>query len=80
MPSPLTVCMGIDQTRSINFGLESIVTVPCSEIGELGAIVGWIQAQAVGTTRKRETPAAFATGVSVSVVAGIGFEPMTFRL
>jgi DNA invertase Pin-like site-specific DNA recombinase len=39
--------------------------------GELGTILGWIEAQAVGKTRKRETPAAFATGVSVSVVAGI---------
>jgi site-specific DNA recombinase len=48
--------------------------------GELGTILGWIEAQAVEKTRKRETPAAFATGVSVSVVAGIGFEPMTFRL
>jgi site-specific DNA recombinase len=48
--------------------------------GELGTILGWIEAQAVGKARKRETPAAFATGVSASVVAGIGFEPMTFRL
>ena len=48
--------------------------------GELGTILGWITAQAVGKPRKRETSAAFATGVSVSVVAGIGFEPMTFRL
>jgi hypothetical protein len=31
-------------------------------------------------TRKRETPAAFATGVSVILVAGTGFEPVTFRL
>ena len=38
--------------------------------GELGTILGWIEAQALGKTRKRETPAAFATGVSVSVVAG----------
>ena len=38
--------------------------------GELGTILGWIEAQAIGKTRKRETPAAFATGVSVSVVAG----------
>src|ERR1700722_9237177 len=45
--------------------------------GELGTILGWIAAQAVGKTRKRDTPAAFATGVSVSVVAGIGFEPMS---
>ena len=48
--------------------------------GELGTILGWIAAQAVGKTRKRETPAAFATGVSESVVAGTGFEPVTFRL
>ena len=48
--------------------------------GELGTILGWTAAQAVGKTRKRETPAAFATGVSVSVVAGTGFEPVTFRL
>src|SRR5216684_1668207 len=46
--------------------------------GELGTILGWIEAQAVEKTRKRETPAAFATGVSVSVVAGTGFEPVTF--
>jgi hypothetical protein len=38
--------------------------------GELGTILSWIEAQAVEKTRKRETPAAFATGVSVSVVAG----------
>src|SRR5882724_6044862 len=48
--------------------------------GELGTILGWIEAQAVEKTRKRDTPAAFTTGVSVSVVAGIGFEPMIFRL
>ncbi|MGO4716042.1 DNA resolvase [Bradyrhizobium sp. 2TAF24] len=43
--------------------------------GELGTILGWIEAQVIGKTRKRETPAAFAAGVSVSVVAGTGFEP-----
>lgn len=47
--------------------------------GESGTILAWIEAQAVGKARKRETPAAFATGVSVSVVAGTGFEPETFR-
>ena len=48
--------------------------------GELGTILGWIEAPAGEKTWKRETPAAFATGVSVSVVAGTGFEPVTFRL
>jgi site-specific DNA recombinase len=38
--------------------------------GELGTILGWIDAQALAKTQKRETPAASATGVSVSVVAG----------
>jgi site-specific DNA recombinase len=38
--------------------------------GELGTILGWIEAQAVGKPRKRETPAAFATGVSVSWLRG----------
>ena len=48
--------------------------------GELGTILSWIGAQAVEKTRKRETPAASATGVSVSLVAGTGFEPVTFTL
>jgi site-specific DNA recombinase len=38
--------------------------------GELGTILGWIDAQVLAKTQKRETPAASATGVSVSVVAG----------
>jgi hypothetical protein len=48
--------------------------------GELSTILGWIEAQTIGKATKRETPAAFATGVSVSLVAGTGFEPVTFRL
>ena len=48
--------------------------------GELSTILGWIEAQSIGKATKRETPAAFATGVSVSLVAGTGFEPVTFRL
>lgn len=40
--------------------------------GELGTILGWIEAQVIGKTRKRDTPAAFAAGVSR---AGTGFEP-----
>src|SRR5208337_1065038 len=41
--------------------------------GDLGAILEW-------TDQKRNTPGAFASGVSVSVVAGAGFEPAAFRL
>ena len=47
--------------------------------GELGTILNWIERQAIGEVTKKNAPAAFTTGVSVSVVAGIGFEPMTFR-
>ena len=36
--------------------------------GELGTILGWIETQATEKTRKRDAPAAFAEGVSVSVV------------
>ena len=48
--------------------------------GDLGTILAWIEAQATGKTTQTKTPAALATGVSVSVVAGAGFEPATFRL
>ena len=41
--------------------------------GDLGTILEW-------TTRQQKTPGACASGVSVSVVAGAGFEPATFRL
>ena len=48
--------------------------------GELGTILNWIERQAVGKTAKKNTPGAGLMGVSVSVVAGAGFEPATFRL
>ncbi len=41
--------------------------------GDLGTILEW-------TAQKKNTPGAFTSGVSVSVVAGTGFEPVTFRL
>jgi hypothetical protein len=41
--------------------------------GELGTILEW-------TAQMQKTPGACASGVSVSVVAGAGFEPATFRL
>jgi site-specific DNA recombinase len=49
--------------------------------GELGTILSWTAGRGNDTGAQTKTPAASsATGVSVSVVAGIGFEPMTFRL
>ena len=43
--------------------------------GEVGAILEWMGSQAL--KNKTDTP---SSGVSVSVVAGVGFEPTTFRL
>jgi len=48
--------------------------------GELGTILHWAQRQAIGRPTITNTPEAKATVVSVSVVAGAGFEPTTFRL
>ena len=49
--------------------------------GEFGTILEWLERRE--STKNDTTPAAFASGVSgmsVSVVAGVGFEPTTFRL
>ncbi|MCW2247771.1 DNA invertase Pin-like site-specific DNA recombinase [Azospirillum fermentarium] len=48
--------------------------------GELGTILNWTERQAIGKAVKTTKPAADATGLSLSVVAGRGFEPTTFRL
>ena len=48
--------------------------------GELGTILNWTERQAIGKAVKTTKPAADATGLSLSVVAGAGFEPTTFRL
>jgi site-specific DNA recombinase len=61
--------------------IERITLTPGAKRGEiaatlhdeLGTILEW-------TAQKQNTPGAFASGVSVSVVAGVGFEPTTFRL
>ncbi|PJO50036.1 recombinase family protein [Brucella pituitosa] len=68
--------------------IEKISLTPGSERGEiyatlhgeLGTILNWTERQAIGKTTKTKKPAAGATGVSVSVVAGAGFEPAAFRL
>jgi site-specific DNA recombinase len=48
--------------------------------GELGTILNWTERQAIGKAAKTTKPAAGATGLSLSVVAGAGFEPAAFRL
>ena len=48
--------------------------------GELGTILNWAKQQAIGKTTKTNAPGGNLTGVSVSVVAGAGFEPAAFRL
>ena len=49
--------------------------------GEFGAILEWVAAREAKESRHDKTPSADALGVlSVSVVAGTGFEPVTFRL
>ncbi len=48
--------------------------------GELGAILAWLERQGVGKASKQNTPGLLGSGVLVSVGAGTGFEPVTFRL
>ena len=48
--------------------------------GELGQILAWTERQALGKASKTNTPGGTSSGVLVSVVAGAGFEPATFRL
>ncbi|MDH7789035.1 site-specific DNA recombinase [Ochrobactrum sp. 19YEA23] len=48
--------------------------------GELSTILNWIERQTAEKAQKTKTPGAGLTGVSVSVVAGAGFEPAAFRL
>ncbi|GAA0611077.1 hypothetical protein GCM10008943_28320 [Paenochrobactrum glaciei] len=48
--------------------------------GELGTILNWTERQAIGKATKRNTSGGDLTGVSLSVVAGAGFEPAAFRL
>ncbi|MBT1159632.1 recombinase family protein [Aminobacter anthyllidis] len=67
--------------------IEKIVLTPGAKrgeidatlYGELGTILNWTKRQVVGPANKN-TPGAGLTGVSLSMVAGTGFEPVTFRL
>ncbi len=68
--------------------IEKIVLTPGPERGEiyatlhgeLGTILNWTERQAIGKATKTNTPGGDLTGVSLSVVAGAGFEPAAFRL
>lgn len=67
--------------------IEKIVLTPGPERGEtyatlhgdLATILEWTEWQAIGKSGKTTKPAAAATGLSLSVVAGAGFEPTAFR-
>ncbi|KAB2678460.1 recombinase family protein [Brucella tritici] len=68
--------------------IEKIVLTPGPERGELyatlhgelGTILNWTEFQTIGKAAKTTKPTAYATGLSLSVVAGAGFEPAAFRL
>ena len=70
-----------EAAEAIRSLVERITLMPGAERGQIdatlhgdfGEILRW-------TAQKQKTPGAFASGVSVSVVAGAGFEPATFRL
>ena len=48
--------------------------------GDLATILEWTERQAVGKATKNKTPGGVRAGVLESLVAGVGFEPTTFRL
>jgi site-specific DNA recombinase len=66
--------------------IEKVVLTPGSKRGEMhatlygefGVILDWLDERP--KTLNDNTPGAFATGVSLSLGAGVGFEPTTFRL
>ena len=70
-----------EAAEAIRSLIERITLTPGAERGQIdatlhgdfGTILRW-------TAHQQKTPGAGASGVSVSVVAGAGFEPATFRL
>ena len=61
--------------------IETITLTPGPKRGQLNAtLCGDLATILEWTAQKQNTPGAFASGVSVSVVAGAGFEPAAFRL
>ena len=78
----------LEAAEALRLLIEKIVLTPGPQRGEIHAtlhgelatILEWTQRQATGKIAKNKTPAAKATGVSESVVAGARFELTTFRL
>jgi len=68
--------------------IEKIVLTPGPERGEtfatlhgdLATILDWTERQAIGKAAKKTKPAVGAAGLSVSMVAGAGFEPFVGEL
>nr|WP_227285913.1 recombinase family protein [Boseongicola sp. H5] len=77
-----------EAAEALRMLIEKIMLTPGPErgeihatlYGELGQILAWTERQALGKTSKTNTPGGVSSGVLVSVVAGVGFEPTTFRL
>ncbi|WP_342354330.1 recombinase family protein [Paracoccus siganidrum] len=82
---PETRAESADQLRVL---IEKIVLTPGPNRGEvyarlhgdLATILEWVARQEGKTGTKDKTPGGIRSGVLVSVVAGAGFEPATFRL
>ncbi|WP_327195000.1 recombinase family protein [Sphingomonas sp. LH128] len=77
-----------DASEALRQLIEKIVLTPAPERGEmfatlhgeLNTILRWVEHQETCKNAKGNRAKAGNTGVSVSVVAGVGFEPTTFRL
>ena len=77
-----------EAAEALRMLIEKIVLTPgpgrgeinATLYGELGQILAWTERQAPEKATKTDTPGGDYSGVSVSVVAGVGFEPTTFRL
>ncbi|WP_375551362.1 recombinase family protein [Rhodophyticola porphyridii] len=70
-----------EAAEALRMLIEKIVLTPGPErgeidatlYGELSTILNWTERQAIGNIRKNNTPGGASSGVSVSVVAGAGF-------
>ena len=77
-----------EAAETLRMLIEKIVLTPGQERGEIYAtlhgelrtILEWTERQSIGKAPKTNTPGGTSSGVLVSVVAGAGFEPATFRL